>query len=133
MVPILFLRIVISHIRAEVIWSLRSGVTWLDDQILAGINRFVKRLKKCHNEMKYITASNQPFSAKIKILLKVYVNILYLVGWCATRCASKNTGIFCTQFSPENHRCIAYTGVIVLPKVCVYIVALCCFTIKDVG
>ena len=47
---------------------------------------------------------------------KVYVNILDLVCWFATRCAGKNTSIFCTQFSPENHRCIAYTGVIVSPK-----------------
>ena len=69
----------------------------------------------------------------VTLFSKVYVNILYLVCWFATRCAGKNTSIFCTQFSPENHRCIAYTGVIVSPKVCVYIVAFCCFTIKDVS
>ena len=48
------LRTVISRTRVGVILSLRSGVTWLYDQILDGITCSVKWQKKRQNEMKQI-------------------------------------------------------------------------------
>ena len=48
------LRTVISLTRVGVILSLRSGVTWLYDQILDGITCSVKWQKKRQNEMKQI-------------------------------------------------------------------------------
>ena len=48
------LRTVISLIRVEVTLSLRSCVTWLNDQILDGITRSIKGPKKRLNEVKQI-------------------------------------------------------------------------------
>ena len=48
------LRTVISLILVEVTFSLRSCVTWLNDQILDGITRSIKGPKKRQNEMKQI-------------------------------------------------------------------------------
>ena len=61
------LRTVISLIRVEVTLSLRSCVTWLNDQILDGITRSVKRPKKRQNEMKQI---------RLKFHGTVVVNVL---------------------------------------------------------
>ena len=93
------LRTVISLTRVEVTLNLRSGLTWLYDQILDGITRSVKWQKKHQNKMKQI---------RLKFYGTVVVNVF----------------MFCFFFSSFIFLCCVLPFLFFL-SVCLFVLMIC--------